>query len=524
MGAAGRSGLRAVVLVAALAAGPLASPTCARRLQSCLDRCEFEMLDHHRLLVVADDVLSFQRFFEPVAVGAALQDVTSLEVRCSQALLSETLQPFNPAWDALAPDLLHLELRRCRIMSLAPRALARLANLTSLVVDNQDEGGPFLASKGGLQGLTRLASFRLSHARLGSLDHTLFHQNVRHNLIKVFLTHNGLTHIEPHALCGMPRLSDLDLSCNKLDVTSLDFLQCTPSLYLLNLSRNALQSLPRASLTHSPTLHTLDLSHNNLSSTAALVAAFNATTSLRQVFLAGNPWRCNRTALLQLHGLRTARLQVADWHLLACRHGEERLLVQEWLFPHVGGGVRAWHVILGVMGVAGGLCCLLAVRGRVRRLPTFPWLWPRKVLPYDVGHLAPDSPPGKLPKPPTCVSVLAVPEEVVPPPKDAPLKGLVNGISEALIDKVLSELPRPVPRGEEESAPETSYVSYKSQLDPEERRPAGHHKRQQEQQALSAPGPPLLGDAGNSPAAASQGRDDEDVSDENLPLTTSAGP
>ncbi|KAK8396810.1 hypothetical protein O3P69_005048 [Scylla paramamosain] len=408
-------------------------------------------------------------------------------------------------------------------MSLAPRALARLASLTSLVVDNQDEGGPFLASKGGLQGLGGLASFRLSHARLGGLDHTLFHQDVRHNLIKVFLTHNGLARIEPHALCGMPRLSDLDLSCNKLGVASLDFLQCTPSLYLLNLSRNALQELPLASLTHSPTLHTLDLSHNNLSSAAALVAALNATASLRQVFLAGNPWRCNRTALLQLHGLRAARLQVSDWRFLACRRGEERLLVQEWLFPHAGGGVRAWHVILGVTGVAGGLCCLLGVRGRLRRLPPVPWLWPRKVLPYDVGRLAPDSPPGKLPKPPTCMSVLAVPEEVVPPPKDGPLKGLVNGISEALIDKVLSELPRPAPRGEEDGAPETSYVSYKSRLDPEERRPAGHPRRQQEQQVLSAPGRPLPGDAGEGSAAVTQERDDEDVSDENLPLTTSAG-
>ena len=512
----------AVLVAAALAAGPLASPTCARRLQSCLDRCEFEVLDRHRLLVLAEDVLSFQRFFNPRAVGEALQEVTSLEVRCSQALLGETLQPFDPSWSPLAPRLLHLELHRCRIMSLAPRALATLETLTSLIVDNQDEGSPFMASEDGLEGLVRLASFRLSHARLGALDHTLFHRHARHNLIKVFLTHNGLARIERQALCGMPRLSDLDLSYNKLGVASLDFLRCAPSLYLLNLSRNALHDLPRASLTHSLTLHTIDLSHNNLSSVTALVIALNASVSLRKVFLAGNPWQCNRTEMLDLHNLRTDRLRVVDWRLLTCRQGKARLLVQEWLFPHVRSDVRAWHVVLAITGVVGGLCCLLVLRNRAWHLPSAPWLWPHKVLPRDGGRPDPDSPSNKLPQPPTCLSVLASPEEASTSPKNLPRKGLVNGISEALIDKILSELPRPASGGEEDDKVEPSYISYNTQLDPEEQRPAGHLQRQYEHQNLLAPAPPISEDVGGGKGAAILNHD-EDMSDETLPLTTSAG-
>lgn len=531
MRAAGRPGLGAVLVAAALAAGPLAGPTCARRLQSCLGRCEFEVLDHHRLLVLAEDVLSFQRFFDPRAVGEALREVTSLEVRCSQALLGETLQPFDPVWGKLAPGLLRLELHRCRVMSLAPRALASLTSLTSLVVDNQDEGSPFVASEGGLEGMVRLASFQLSHARLGALDHTLFHRHVRHNLIKVFLTNNGLTRVERHALCGMPRLSDLDLSCNKLDTATLDFLRCAPSLYLLNLSHNALQSLTRASLTHSPTLHTLDLSHNNLSSVAEVTVALNASASLRRVILAGNPWRCNHTALLDLHGMREGGLRVVDWRQLTCSQDGEQLLVQEWLFPHAGGGVRAWHVVLGVAGAVGALCCVLAVRNRSRHIPVAPWLWPHKVLPRKRKHHAPDSPSGKLPQPPTCLSVVADPEGELASPRNQPLKGLVNGISEALIDKVLSELPRPTPGGDEEDGASASYISYKAKLDPEVRGAEGQPQQRDEAQELPASTcpPSRDSDGGKATAAAVMAgtrepdEEEDDEEDDELPLTTSAG-
>lgn len=524
MRAAERPGLGAVVVAAALAAGPLAAPTCARRVQSCLGRCEFEVLDHHRLLVLAEDVLSFQRFFDPRVVGEALQEVTSLEVRCSQALLGETVQPFDPAWGTLAPGLLHLELHRCRVMSLAPRALASLGSLTSLTVDNQDEGSPFVASEGGLEGMTRLASFKLSHARLGALDHTLFHRHARHNLIKVFLTHNGLGRVERHALCGMPRLSDLDLSCNKLGTAALDFLRCAPSLYLLNLSHNALQGLTGTSLAHSPTLHTLDLSHNNLSSVADITATLNTSASLRRVFLTGNSFRCNYTALLDLHGLRAGGLRVADWRRLTCRQGGERLLVQEWLFPHAGGGVRAWHVVLGVAGVVGALCCVLVLRNRGRHLPAAPWLWPHKTLPRHREQFAPDSPSGKLPQPPTCLSVVAASERGQNSPTAQPLKGLVNGISEALIDKVLSELPRPTTGGDEEDEAATSYISYNAKLEPEEGGVAGHRQRLHDAHNAPASAPSGPGDSCIGEATETATREpDEDEHDKDLPLTTSAG-
>lgn len=526
MRAAERPGLGAVVVAAALAAGPLAAPTCARRLQSCLGRCEFEVLDHHRLLVLAEDVLSFQRFFDPRVVGEALREVTSLEVRCSQALLGETLQPFDPTWTTLAPGLLHLELHRCRVMSLAPRALASLSNLTSLTVDNHDEGSPFVASEGGLEGMERLASFRLSHARLGALDHTLFHRHARHNLIKVFLTHNGLSRVERHALCGMPRLSDLDLSCNKLGTGALDFLRCAPSLYLLNLSHNALQGLTGTSLAHSPTLHTLDLSHNNLSSVAEITAAFNTSASLRRVFLVGNSFPCNYTALLNLHGLRSGGLRVADWRRLTCKQGGERLLVHEWLFPHAGGGVRAWHVVLGVLGVLGALCCVLALRNRGRHLPAAPWLWPYKMPPRQRTQPALESPlSSKLPQPPTCLSVVAGTEEDLDSPKAPPLKGLVNGISEALIDKVLSELPRPTAGGDEGDGAATSYISYKAKLEPEEKGVAGQSQRPYKVQDPPPSSPPASRnkDVGEATAVMTRDPDENEDYEKELPLNTSAG-
>ncbi|XP_063843907.1 proline-rich protein 36-like [Scylla paramamosain] len=245
----------------------------------------------------------------------------------------------------------------------------------------------------------------------------------------------------------MPRLSDLDLSCNKLGVASLDFLQCTPSLYLLNLSRNALQELPLASLTHRPTLHTLDLSHNNLSSAAALVAALNATASLRQVFLApATRGVCNRTALL--HAARLTGGAPA-------------------------GGVRAWLVILGVTGVAGGLCC----------------------------------PPGGE-GPPTA----AAPSALAMAPQGADRQGAKSGAAAPRAARRGGRRPRDLlcvlqePAGPRGAAPPRGTPG------------ASRSSRSSLPRVDHSPGTRV-----RARQAVTQERDDEDVSDENLPLTTSAG-
>ncbi|XP_066987963.1 uncharacterized protein [Macrobrachium rosenbergii] len=339
-------------------------PGAATKYSNCLGRCELEVVNTHELFVRAEDILSFQRFFDPEILGNVLHDVTSLRVECSQALLGETVKPFQSSWVPFIAKILELHVQECRVLSLAPAALRDFKSLTSLRIDNAEEGTPFMAAEGGLEGLRNLASFTLTRVRLRSLNHSLFHNHTSNKLMKVYLSHNSLDDIDQCTFCGMQRLSDLDLSFNQLRGSDMEFLHCVHALYLLNVSHNTISSVNADTFQYNEILHTVDLSHNKLSSFSSVVRLLNRTKTLKEVFLANNPWKCNVTSLIQLRYLGgVTGVQIADWDILQCLEKGKWVTAQQLVFPFTFGHIfRFWHAMLIVAIIILCFCSVLAVK------------------------------------------------------------------------------------------------------------------------------------------------------------------
>ncbi|XP_068209072.1 uncharacterized protein [Palaemon carinicauda] len=339
-------------------------PGTAVKYSNCLGRCELQVFNTHELFIRAEDILSFQRFFDPDVIGDILRDVTSLRVECSQALLGETLRPFQSSWVPFIAKILELRIQECRVLSLAPSALKDFKSLTSLRIDNAEEGSPFMAEEGGLEGLRNLASFSLTRVRLRALNHSLFHNHTSNKLMKVYLSHNSLDDIDQCTFCGMQRLSDLDLSFNQLRGSNMDFLQCVHALYLLNVSHNAILSVNVDAFQYNEILHTVDLSHNKLSSFSSVVHLLNRTKTLRQVFLANNPWKCNVTSLVQLRYLGSVTgVQIEDWDILKCLDKGKWITAQQLVFPFTFAQIfRFWHAMLIVAFICLCFCSVLTVK------------------------------------------------------------------------------------------------------------------------------------------------------------------
>ncbi|XP_042883849.1 uncharacterized protein LOC122260570 [Penaeus japonicus] len=521
----------------------------AYRSTNCLDRCEFEIRNTDALVVYAEDILSFQRFFDPARLGTAAQEVTSLHVICSKALLGETVTAFQASWAPLTNRLLRLRLQRCRIMSFAPQAFQEFQCLTSLVVDNRNEGSPFVSSHGGLRGLPSLASFALTRVRLRYIGRDLFQNASKHNLLKVYLNHNFLTKVDAYTFCGMRRLSDLDLSHNRLSGSRVDFLACIPSLYLFNISSNSIRELNKSVFSRNPMLHVLDISHNNFTSVNTLVNLVNETKSLKKLYLSGNPLACNLTSLSQLHLLAThSDIRIVDWELMLCLQNEEWVSVQDLLFPYGFRRLfRVWHVAVVVTVFLVCFCCCLGLRYHADHpevvSQTALWQVIHRCFLGAVARRHSQGMETKLPQTNTCISILQCSEgELLAGPRYEEVISDIKQKKSITVKDVATQSPFAIKRETESSSDitnairaeaqepcQSTYISYKAHLEPDS---------QLNTEVPECTGPQVLEGPGTSeedlqqeegarppgPQESHRGeRGSEEDFEADLPLSTSAG-
>lgn len=522
----------------------------AYRTANCLDRCEFEIRNTDALVVYAEDILSFQRFFDPERLGAAAQEVTSLHVICSKALLGETVTAFQASWAPLTSRLLRLHLQQCRIMSFSPQAFQEFQCLTSLVVDNRNEGSPFVSSHGGLRGLPSLASFTLTRVRLRYLGRDLFQNASKHNLLKVYLNHNYLTKVDEYTFCGMRRLSDLDLSHNRLSDNRVDFLACIPSLYLFNISSNSIRELEKSAFSRNPMLHVLDLSQNNFTSINSLTNLVNETKSLKKLYLSGNPLVCNLTSLSRLHHLVSqADIRIVDWESMLCLQDEEWVNVQDLLFPFgLRRLFRVWHVAVVVTVFLVCFCCCLGLRYHADHpevaSQTALWQVIHRCFVGAAARRHSQALQTKLPQTNTCISILQCTEgEHLAGPRYEEVISEIKHKKSITVKDVATQSPFAIKREtgsnddivnairseEVQEVCQSTYISYKTQLEPDSQQ----NTQGPESTVLEvlddpeAPERDLLQDGGaRSPAERECHREEksnEEDFEDDLPLSTSAG-
>ncbi|KAI8479133.1 hypothetical protein Bbelb_431340 [Branchiostoma belcheri] len=196
-----------------------------------------------------------------VLAGLARLHVLVLNGNCFQALEEDVLLH--------VPNLRRLHLERTCLRSVPSTGLSGLNRLQQL-----DLSGNQLTSvpPGAFKGMPELRGLDLSENMISSIDSAAFHNLPR--LDTITLNRNNLRFVPREALATLPTLSAVDLSRNKLrELDSRDFSGIRGDL-------------------------TLGLSYNRIETVGADV--LSSISSLRQVYLQGNPWACN----CELRGLR----------------------------------------------------------------------------------------------------------------------------------------------------------------------------------------------------------------------------
>ena len=329
-------------------------------IQSCLNRCEVTVKNDNELFIQVEDILSFQRFFEAGKVALEVGEITAINVHCTRALLAEPIQQFDKNWLPLTKRVLTLKFKGCRILRLATSAFYYFNKLTWLEINNLEDGPTFLPSPGALSGLKTLAALSLIKLRLSHVPVNLVHRDAP-QLVKLFLNNNHIKTINHNSFCDMPRLSDLSLSSNRLVETNLEFVSCMETLYYLNLSDNLITRIPKSTFQENRMLHTLDLSYNKINSSYSFIEIIKNYDSIRKIYIAGNYFPCNISALKVLNDLSN-RIIFGDWEYVTCYIDNRVVLVAELLSPNKYSnllviGLAIGSIVLGVCIV----CVLISV-------------------------------------------------------------------------------------------------------------------------------------------------------------------
>lgn len=123
------------------------------------------------------------------------------------------------------------------------------------------------------------------------------------NLGSLFLTRNKIEKLPRDALFGLNSLTRLFLNENKIrTITAGVFKPVSNTLELLYLQRNEIRSLHRHVFSGMVMLKTLDLSKNQLVGLEG-TAGLSHLPNLETIFMAGNPWKCEKEDLCQFHPL-----------------------------------------------------------------------------------------------------------------------------------------------------------------------------------------------------------------------------
>ncbi|XP_027218876.2 toll-like receptor Tollo [Penaeus vannamei] len=222
--------------------------------------------------------------------------VTVLSLHCSRRVVFES--EITAGMFAVFPRLEDLQILGCKVTDLPPRSLAGLPHLRRLTLraHHQDWPGAALAlHEDALTDLNRLESLDLSYNALWSLPPSMLCGLP--SLTALNLTHNRLHHLPDLGLGG---------SCSQSTDLDRESERSLP-LHHLDLTYNQVAEVPKKAFHSARDLQSLSLKHNRLAHLADW--AFGGLQTLRLLDLSHNRLvAVPRTALSDLHQLRELRL------------------------------------------------------------------------------------------------------------------------------------------------------------------------------------------------------------------------